>query len=116
MSDFFQTGAIATLHRLGPPGMPRLERELQEFVVETPIALVLPCHIRELGTRALKLIARELKNVSYIKQIVVGIDGANMRSWKKARTFLRNCRKNRFCCGTTVLEFNSYTQSWKMLN
>ncbi len=67
--------------------MPRLERELQEFVVETPIALVLPCHIRELGTRALKLIARELKNVSYIKQIVVGIDGANMRSWKKARTF-----------------------------
>jgi glucosyl-3-phosphoglycerate synthase len=87
MSDFFQTGAIATLHRLGPPSLPRLERELQEFAQETPIALVLPCHIREVGTKALKLIARELKNVSYLKQIVVGIDGANLRGWKKARHF-----------------------------
>jgi glucosyl-3-phosphoglycerate synthase len=87
VSDFFQTGAIATLHRLGPPGLPRLERELQEFAQETPIALVLPCHIREVGTKALKLIARELKNVSYLKQIVVGIDGANLRDWKKARHF-----------------------------
>ena len=28
MADFFQTGAIATLHRLGPPSLPRLEAEL----------------------------------------------------------------------------------------
>lgn len=87
MSDFFQTGAIATLHRLGPPNLARLEHDLQEFSRETPIALVLPCHIRELGTKALKLIVRELKNVAYIKQIVVGIDGANLRSWKQARNF-----------------------------
>lgn len=87
MSDFFQTGAIATLHRLGPPNLARLEREITEFSRETPIALVLPCHIREVGTRALRLIARELKNVGYLKQIVVGIDGANLRGWKKARRF-----------------------------
>ena len=87
MSDFFQTGAIATLHRLGPADLPRLERELREFAKETPIALVLPCHVREVGTKALKLIARELRNVSYLKQIVVGIDGANARGWKKARHF-----------------------------
>ncbi len=87
MSDFFQTGAIATLHRLGRPNVPQLEQELETFSQETPIALVLPCHIREVGTRALKLIARELANVSYLKQIVVGIDGANARGWKKARHF-----------------------------
>jgi glucosyl-3-phosphoglycerate synthase len=87
MSDFFQTGAIATLHRLGPPNLARLESEIGEFVQETPIALVLPCHVRELGTKALRLIARELKNVKYLKQIVVGIDGANLREWKKARRF-----------------------------
>jgi glucosyl-3-phosphoglycerate synthase len=87
MSDFFQTGAIATLHRLGPPNLARLESEIHEFVRETPIALVLPCHIREVGTKALRLIARELKNVTYLKQIVVGIDGANLREWKKARRF-----------------------------
>jgi len=90
MSDFFQTGAIATLHRLGRPSVTRLEQELERFSEETPMALVLPCHIKELGTRALKLIVRELKTVTYIKQIVVGIDGATRaRDYDKARKFFR---------------------------
>jgi glucosyl-3-phosphoglycerate synthase len=88
MSDFFQTGAVATLHRLGRPSVQRLEQELVQFAEETPIALVLPCHIKELGTKALKLILRELRGVKYLRQIVVGIDGATrLRDWKKARTF-----------------------------
>ncbi len=90
MSDFFQTGAIATLHRLGRPSVTRLEQELERYSEETPMALVLPCHIKELGTRALKLIVRELKTVTYIKQIVVGIDGATRaRDYNKARRFFR---------------------------
>ncbi len=90
MSDFFQTGAIATLHRLGQPNLARLERELVQFSQETPIALVLPCHIREVGTRALRGILRELRHVPYVKQIVVGIDGATrLREWRKARHFFR---------------------------
>src|ERR1041384_4721222 len=44
VSDFFQTGAIATLHRLGRTDVTRVERELAAFSEETPIALVLPCH------------------------------------------------------------------------
>jgi len=84
MADFFQTGAVATLHRLGKPDVPRLERELEAFAEETPIALVLPCHVRELGSPALRGIVRELKNVRYLKQIVVGIDGANARDWRRA--------------------------------
>lgn len=87
MSDFFQTGAIATLHRLGKPDVKRLETELSEFAQESPIALVLPCHAKELGTRALKLIVRELRNVTYLRQIIVGVDHANLREWKKARRF-----------------------------
>ena len=90
MSDFFQTGAIATLHRLGQPDVPRLERELERFSEEAPMALVLPCHVRELGSPALNRIARELKSVTYVKQIVVGIDGATRtRDWKKARRFFQ---------------------------
>lgn len=86
MSDFFQTGAIATLHRLGSPNLARLEAELVQFARETPIALVLPCHIREVGARALKGILRELRQVPYLRQIVVGIDGAtSLRQWRKAR-------------------------------
>jgi glucosyl-3-phosphoglycerate synthase len=90
MADFFQTGAIATLHRLGRPDLPRLERELTEFARETPIALVLPCHIRELGTKALRGLVRELKGVPYVKQIVVGIDGTSrLREWHRARHFFQ---------------------------
>lgn len=90
MPDFFQTGAVATLHRLGKPDVARLERELERFSEETPIALVLPCHIREVGTPALNRIVRELKDVTYIRQIVVGIDGAtHVRQWRGARKFFR---------------------------
>lgn len=86
MSDFFQTGAIATLHRLGTPDVPRLERELTEFVRENPVALVLPCHVRELGSKALRHIVRELKAVPYLKQVVVGVDGALRRAdFERAR-------------------------------
>lgn len=85
MADFFQDGSMATLHRLGKPNIEQLERELMEFSKQTPIALVLPCHVKELGTPALRGIIRELKNVRYIKQIVVGIDGANAANWQKAK-------------------------------
>jgi glucosyl-3-phosphoglycerate synthase len=85
MADFFQTGAIATLHRLGKQDVRRMESELREFTQETPIGLVLPCHVKELGTPALRQIIRELRNVDYLKQIIVGIDGASAREWMRAR-------------------------------
>jgi glucosyl-3-phosphoglycerate synthase len=86
MADFFQTGSIATLHMLGAPDRTRLERELREFSAETPIALVLPCHVKELGTNALRGILKALAEVDYLAQIVVGIDGAtNQTLWDKAR-------------------------------
>lgn len=85
MADFFQTGSIATLHRLGKPNVEKLEADLREFAQETPIALVLPCHVNELGTTALRNIINELSGVDYISQIVVGIDGANAAGWRKAK-------------------------------
>lgn len=91
MADFFQTGAVATLHRLGKADTARLERELSTFAEETPIALVLPCHIREVGTKALRGIVRELAHVPYLAQIIVGIDGAHRPSdWQRARHAFRN--------------------------
>ncbi len=85
MADFFQTGSIATLHRLGNPNVEKLESDLRAFASETPIALVLPCHVNELGTTALRHIITELQKVDYISQIVIGIDGANAAGWRKAK-------------------------------
>jgi glucosyl-3-phosphoglycerate synthase len=73
------------LHRLGKQNVPALERQLQDFTQETRIALVLPCHVKELGTPALRQVMRELRNVTYLKQIIVGVDGANAREWARAR-------------------------------
>jgi glucosyl-3-phosphoglycerate synthase len=92
MADFFQTGAMATLHRLGDPGIERLEAQLQEFVKNMPVALVLPCHVREVGTPALRNIIRELDQVDYLQQVVVGLDGANASGWRKARAFFAKSR------------------------
>src|SRR5258708_23159819 len=85
MADFFQDGSMATLHRLGKPNVEQLEHDLLEFSNQTPIALVLPCHVKEHGTPALRGIIRELKSVQYIRQIVVGIDGANATNWHRAK-------------------------------
>lgn len=86
MSDFFQTGSIATLHRLGTPDLERLETEIRAHVKERPLALVLPCHMNEIGSTALERMLCELREVDYLQQIVVGIDDAHSASdWQKAR-------------------------------
>ena len=85
MADFFQDGSMATLHRLGKPNIEQLERELLEFSTQAPIALALPCHVKELGTSALRSIIKELKNIQHLKQIVIGVDGANAANWERAK-------------------------------
>ncbi|HEY8901892.1 MAG TPA: hypothetical protein VIM61_15880 [Chthoniobacterales bacterium] len=90
MSDFFQTGSVATLHRLGEPDVARLERELTAFSAERPIALALPCHVREIGTPALENILRHLREVPYLAEIVVGLDGADAAGFRQARRAFRD--------------------------
>ncbi|MFV0415964.1 MAG: glycosyl transferase [Chthoniobacterales bacterium] len=77
---------MATLHRLGKPDLAMLESQLLRFSKEKPVALVLPCHAKELGTPALKKIIETLSKVNYLSQIVVGIDGADADDWQRAKT------------------------------
>jgi len=42
MSDFFQDGPVATLHRLGGADVARLDRELEEFSAAKPVVLAQP--------------------------------------------------------------------------
>jgi glucosyl-3-phosphoglycerate synthase len=79
MPDFHQTGAIATLHRLGRTDLPRLEEALRSYAGARPVALVLPCLYAEVGRPALKGIVDVLRGVGYLKQLVVAVSGTTRR-------------------------------------
>lgn len=87
MSDFYQTGVVATFHRLGKMDLERIEAELTWYAEERPIALVLPSLYSELEGDALKGIVRELKEVKYIKEIVVTLGPASAEEFKYAKEF-----------------------------
>jgi glucosyl-3-phosphoglycerate synthase len=87
MADFYQTGVVATLHRLGKLNLEKIESELTWYSQERPIALVLPSLYSELEGNALKGIIRELSKVTYIKEIVVTLGPASNEEFKHAREF-----------------------------
>lgn len=87
MSDFYQTGAVATFHRLGKNNLEELESRLTRYADNRPIALVLPSLFGEIGGEALKTIINELKKVHYIKEIVVTLGPASDTEFSAARRF-----------------------------
>jgi glucosyl-3-phosphoglycerate synthase len=76
MADFYQTGVITTLHRLGSVDLERLESGLVSCSAKRPIALVLPCLCDEIRGPALKGIVEELHRVPYLTQVVVSLSGS----------------------------------------
>jgi len=87
MADFYQTGVFATLHRLGRYRVEEIEKKLQKYSVERPIALILPSLYSELEGEALKQILNELKEVQYIKEIVVTLGPASEKEFLNAKNF-----------------------------
>jgi glucosyl-3-phosphoglycerate synthase len=71
MADFYQTGLLATFHRLGALNQERLESDLAEFSRHRPLALVLPMTPKELDSPALRGILDILKDIPYLTEIVV---------------------------------------------
>lgn len=89
MADFFQNGVVSVLHRLGPPNIDYLERELELYQTVNPIALVLPCLYSELEGPALAGILRELQRVSYLNEIVVALGRASPLEFRRARDYFK---------------------------
>ena len=63
MSDFYQTGVIATLHRLGHSNLEQLEQQIERYAEQHPIALVLPALYTEFEKPAMNNILTELSRV-----------------------------------------------------
>ncbi|MBU1600059.1 glycosyl transferase, partial [bacterium] len=77
MGDFFQNGMINTLHRLGDLNLKRLERRLEKHSKRRPVALVLPALYSDLKSPAMAGILAILKEVNYIRQLVLALAKAN---------------------------------------
>lgn len=88
MSDFYQVGVIATFHRLSEHNLPQLEEELQHHAQVRPIALVLPALARELDGPAMPHILSELRQVRYLKRVVLSLDRADRAQFERARAAL----------------------------
>ena len=88
MADYFQNGVITTLHNLSDRPVDELESDLLGFTKQgSPMALILPSLYSELEGYALKKIVNQLKEVKYIKQIIIGLDRANAEQFRHAKEF-----------------------------
>lgn len=99
MTDFYQTGVVATFHRLGRVNLEKIEAELTWYASERPIALVLPSLYSELEGDALKGILRELKEIKYITEIVITLGPASEDEFKYAKDFFQHFHKKQRLSG-----------------
>jgi glucosyl-3-phosphoglycerate synthase len=88
MSDFYQTGVVATLHRLAKTGHERLEKQLLEYSGQRPMALVLPALYSEFEGPAMPGIIQQLKHVKYLRQVIVTMSGADAGQYAQARRLM----------------------------
>ncbi len=88
MADFYQTGIITTLHRLGTPRLERLETELELYSMVRPIALVLPALYSDVESDAMKGIVEELKKVKFVRELVLALGPASDSEFRKVKKFL----------------------------
>ncbi len=88
MTDFYQTGVITTLHRLGKPPLERIEGDILEFSRSRPVALVLPALYSEFEGPAMPKIVEELAKVKYLCEVVLVLDKASQKEFERVREFL----------------------------
>lgn len=87
MADFHQNGVVPTLHNLREHSQERMEKELTDFSASRPITLILPSLYSELEAPALEHIVSELSQVSYISEIVIGLDQADEKQFRHAKDY-----------------------------
>jgi glucosyl-3-phosphoglycerate synthase len=70
MSDFFQHGLISTLHRLNPG-----ESVENEDLNEAGLGLLLPCHVRDIGSKALIDMIKALNRLACFEHVIISVNG-----------------------------------------
>lgn len=92
MSDFKQSGRIATLPRLSCGEVTERERELVLHARRTPLFLVMPCLVTELEQPALANIVSQLAGTPYLDTVVISLDRADAAGFERAVDYFRDLR------------------------
>lgn len=87
MSDFYQNGVITNFHNLTRRSVASLEQEMVQFARRRRMGLMLPSLFSELEGPALDNIVNELAQVSWLEEIVIGLDRADRDQFLFARDF-----------------------------
>jgi glucosyl-3-phosphoglycerate synthase len=93
MGDFHQNGIITTLHNLSDRPLVDLEADLLKFSKRRPMALILPSLYSELEGDALANIVKELSQVNYLNEIVIGLDRADEKQYRHALKFFKELKQ-----------------------
>lgn len=87
MADFHQNGNVATLHNLRTQSQAEMAYELEVFAQSRKISLILPCLYSELLGPAMPGILDELKKVTYLHRVIIGLDRADEAKFRHAQKF-----------------------------
>ncbi len=90
MADFYQNGIVTTLHNLSRRPVEELEQELAGFSRVRPLGLILPALFSELEGAALPEIVKEIRQVPYLSEIVIGLDRADQDQFRQALSFFES--------------------------
>ena len=82
MSDFYQSGAITTLHILGSRGYGRIEEELNEISKEVKTTLIIPALYSDFILPPMKNILEILDTISYLNRIIISIGRASKEEFE----------------------------------
>ncbi len=88
MADFFQNGVITTLQKLGDRSLVEMEKELVEYGKRHRMVLLLPALYSEFETPAMHKIIEELKGVTYLYKIILGLDRATEEQFEEVKSLM----------------------------
>ncbi len=88
MADFFQNGVITTLQKLGERSLTEMEEELVEYGKRHRMVLLLPALYSEFETPAMHRIIEELKGVTYLYKIILGLDRATEAQFEEVKALM----------------------------
>lgn len=93
MSDFLQSGPVATLTRLGNRPVEELEDAIVRHTRRNRAALLIPCLVTEMDGPALGPICDELAKVPYLDTVLVSLDRADEEGYRRALEYFRRTKQ-----------------------